>query len=145
RDQGFDQGGVLGPIGEDPQLDLGIVGDDQLSARWSAKACSVFGGVGDLLKVRVRAAHPAPACTYLPEVRMQAPWSGAYVFQHPRCIRRECFLECAVFQKLLNGGMFLGQRLELPASGTLEHYSHTPQSFSDLRGAFQVYIRFAEQ
>ena len=78
--KGFDQPRVLGHMGEHPQLDLRIVGGDQLPAglrdERRANPQAEFIADGNVLEIRIRGRKPARARHRLIEAGVQAARGG---------------------------------------------------------------------
>src|SRR5215211_6438634 len=98
--ESVDETTIAGKFCEYPQLDLRIVGNDQLpSIRITTEASPVLDRVWHLLDVRISARKPAGRRAYLPEIRVQTFRYGIDHFDHIRAVTRECLLNRAIYKQ----------------------------------------------
>ena len=106
---------IAGKLGEDAQLDLRVISDDQLPAVGMAhKAAAILGRVRHLLNIWISAGKAAGRRADLTEVGMQAASLWIDQLNHVLAIAGQSFLHRAVLEQLRDDRILRGQRLQLP-------------------------------
>src|SRR6185436_20049493 len=89
------------------QLDLRIVGDNQLASfRMTTKTPAILNGMRHLLNVWIRAGKPARRRANLPEVSVQAFSDGIDQLDHVLPVTRQRLLHRSVLQQRADNRIF---------------------------------------
>src|SRR5437868_9304374 len=113
---------IAGKLRQDPQLDLRIVSNDQLSSfRVTAETSPVFDRMRHLVNIRIRAGKPARRRADLAEVSMQTLRHGIDHLDHVLTVTRQRFLHGAIFVQRPDNWIFGRERLKLPVACRLRN------------------------
>src|SRR3712207_5938928 len=137
--ESLDEGRVVRDLGQDPELDLGIIRDDEDVALLGDEAAPELVLVWDLLDVRVCAREPARRDPALEEVGVDAPGLGVYEARVGLEVGAELLLQLAVFEEEFRGGM--GHPQERPNPRVRQIYAQGAKGVGDLVRAVPVQLR----
>src|SRR6185295_12412234 len=134
RVERLDETAIAGKLRENPQFNLRIVRDDQLSSfRIATETAPVLDRVRHLLNIRVRTCEAAGRRAYLPEIRMQTVRHRIDHLDHVFTVTRQRFLHGAIFEQRADDRILDGQRLKLPVARRIgNRNAKTSQRLSQL-------------
>src|SRR5712691_10894965 len=130
--EGIDETPVARELGEDAQLDLRVVGNDQPSALGMAReTTAIFNCMRYSLDLRIRARESSRRGANLTKVSVHTPRYRIDELDHILTVTRQRLLHSAILEQLRDDWIFGRQRLQFPVScGIGNRY---PESFERLR------------
>ena len=130
--EGGEERGIPREVREDAHLDLGVVGDDQLSASRSTKAGAVIGRVRNLLQAGGGRGNAPRRSANLPKIGVEPTCHGVDHSENVLAEGREVLAEVAVFEEMRDHGVLLRQLVQAGLLGVFDVKADPGESVADL-------------